>query len=64
LPYFEKFKAAFPTVFDLANAPSDKVMKLWEGLGYYSRVFLEYYLGYLVLKHRLIQRRVKKNLIN
>ncbi len=37
LPYFEKFKAAFPTVFDLANAPSDKVMKLWEGLGYYSR---------------------------
>lgn len=37
LPYFEKFKATFPTVFDLANAPSDKVMKLWEGLGYYSR---------------------------
>ena len=37
LPYFEKFKASFPTVFDLASAPSDKVMKLWEGLGYYSR---------------------------
>lgn len=37
LPYFNKFKENFPTVFDLANAPEDKVMKLWEGLGYYSR---------------------------
>jgi len=37
LPYFEKFKSTFPTVFDLAKAPSDQVMKLWEGLGYYSR---------------------------
>ncbi len=37
LPYFEKFKAAYPTVTDLANAPEDEVMKLWEGLGYYSR---------------------------
>ncbi|MCC6725406.1 MAG: A/G-specific adenine glycosylase [Saprospiraceae bacterium] len=37
LPYFERFKAAYPTVVDLANAPEDEVMKLWEGLGYYSR---------------------------
>lgn len=37
LPYFERFKAAYPTVTDLANAPEDEVMKLWEGLGYYSR---------------------------
>ena len=37
LPYFEKFKTNFPTIFDLANAPEDKVMKMWEGLGYYSR---------------------------
>lgn len=37
LPYFEKFKTAFPTVHDLARAPEDQVMKLWEGLGYYSR---------------------------
>lgn len=36
-PYFEKFKKAFPTVSDLANAPEDQVMKLWQGLGYYSR---------------------------
>jgi len=37
LPYFERFKAAFPEVHDLARADEDEVMKLWEGLGYYSR---------------------------
>ncbi len=37
LPYYEKFVAAYPTVTDLANAPEDELLKLWEGLGYYSR---------------------------
>lgn len=37
LPYYEAFVNAFPTVQDLAKAPSAKVMKLWQGLGYYSR---------------------------
>ncbi len=37
LPYFLKFIDAFPTVFDLANAPEEQVLKLWQGLGYYSR---------------------------
>lgn len=37
LPYFERFVSAYPTVKDLASAPDDDVMKLWEGLGYYSR---------------------------
>ena len=37
LPYFIRFKENYPTVHDLANAPEDEVMKLWEGLGYYSR---------------------------
>ncbi|MDT0295269.1 A/G-specific adenine glycosylase [Mesonia ostreae] len=37
LPYFLKFIKAFPTVFDLAKASEDKVLKLWQGLGYYSR---------------------------
>jgi A/G-specific adenine glycosylase len=37
LPYYEKFVAAFPTVFHLAKAPEQKVLKLWQGLGYYSR---------------------------
>ncbi len=37
LPYFEKFKKRYPTVNELANASEDEVMKMWEGLGYYSR---------------------------
>jgi A/G-specific adenine glycosylase len=37
LPYFERFVAAYPTVIDLAAAEDEAVMKLWEGLGYYSR---------------------------
>lgn len=37
LPYFERFKKNYPTVKDLADAPEDEVMKMWEGLGYYSR---------------------------
>ncbi|HLV45577.1 MAG TPA: A/G-specific adenine glycosylase [Flavobacterium sp.] len=37
LPYYEKFILTFPTVYDLAKASEDEVLKLWEGLGYYSR---------------------------
>ena len=37
LPYFEAFITAFPTVFDLAKASEEQVLKLWQGLGYYSR---------------------------
>ncbi|MGB2273007.1 MAG: A/G-specific adenine glycosylase, partial [Flavicella sp.] len=37
LSYYEKFVVAFPTVFDLANAKEEQVLKLWQGLGYYSR---------------------------
>ncbi len=36
-PYYRRFVSAFPTVRALAAAPRDKVMKLWEGLGYYTR---------------------------
>lgn len=36
-PYFARFLAAFPTVHALAAAPLSDVLKLWEGLGYYSR---------------------------
>lgn len=35
--YYERFLSAFPTVSDLANAPEERLLKLWEGLGYYSR---------------------------
>lgn len=37
LPYFIKFTEEFETVFDLAEADENKVLKLWQGLGYYSR---------------------------
>ena len=37
LPYYLKFIDTFPVVEDLANADEDLVLKLWQGLGYYSR---------------------------
>ncbi len=37
LPYFDRFIAALPDVAALAAADDDRLMKLWEGLGYYSR---------------------------
>jgi A/G-specific adenine glycosylase len=37
IPYYERFITRFPTVYDLATASDDDVVKLWEGLGYYSR---------------------------
>lgn len=37
MPYYFAFIEAFPTVFDLANASEEQVLKLWQGLGYYSR---------------------------
>lgn len=36
-PYFERFMAALPTVQALAAVEDDRLMKLWEGLGYYTR---------------------------
>ncbi|MBR7111608.1 MAG: A/G-specific adenine glycosylase [Clostridia bacterium] len=38
LPYYLRFVDTLPTVKDLANAPEALLLKLWEGLGYYSRV--------------------------
>ena len=37
LDYYNRFINAFPDVESLANAPEEKIYKLWEGLGYYSR---------------------------
>lgn len=36
--YYDRFLKALPTVKDLAEAQEDKLLKLWEGLGYYNRV--------------------------
>lgn len=37
LPYYLKFVETFPSVFDLASASEQKVLRLWQGLGYYTR---------------------------
>lgn len=37
IPYFNRFMQAFPTVEELAKADRQTVLKLWEGLGYYTR---------------------------
>ena len=36
-PYFKRWLDRFPAVVDVARATSDEVLKMWEGLGYYSR---------------------------
>ena len=38
IPYYERFLDWFPTVESLSNAPEERLLKAWEGLGYYSRV--------------------------
>ncbi|AZU60973.1 A/G-specific adenine glycosylase [Neobacillus mesonae] len=38
IPYFNRFIEWFPTIDDLADADEEKILKAWEGLGYYSRV--------------------------
>jgi A/G-specific adenine glycosylase len=40
LPYFERWMRALPTIGDFARARPERVLKLWEGLGYYRRVRL------------------------
>jgi A/G-specific adenine glycosylase len=37
IPYFERWMKKFPNIETLAHAPLEEVMKMWEGLGYYSR---------------------------
>jgi A/G-specific adenine glycosylase len=51
LDYYNRFVDEFPTISDLANAPEDKVLKLWQGLGYYSRARNLHYTAQYVAKH-------------
>lgn len=37
IPYYERFLECFPDIHSLAAAPQDEVLRLWSGLGYYSR---------------------------
>lgn len=38
IEYYNRFISALPTVYDLADCEEEKLLKLWEGLGYYNRV--------------------------
>ena len=38
IPYYHRFLETFPTIESLSNAQEEELLKVWEGLGYYSRV--------------------------
>lgn len=50
LPYFDRWFKTFPTIESLANADEKKVLKAWEGLGYYSRARNLHYSAKMVLE--------------
>ena len=53
MSYYDRFVEAFPTIFDLANASEDTVLKLWQGLGYYSRARnLHFTAKYIVINYK------------
>ena len=51
IPYYQNFLKSFPTVRHLAKADSSKVLKVWEGLGYYSRARNLRHASQIVLNH-------------
>lgn len=51
IPYYERWMKRFPTIKDLAESHLDEVIKLWEGLGYYSRARSLHEGAQYVLKH-------------
>ncbi|MBC5994722.1 A/G-specific adenine glycosylase [Pontibacter cellulosilyticus] len=50
LPYYQNFVENYPTVQDLAAAPQDEVLRLWQGLGYYSRARNMHHTAQLVVE--------------
>ncbi len=51
IPYYEKFLKTFPTIRSLARADLTKVLKVWEGLGYYSRARNLHRASRIILTH-------------
>lgn len=51
IPYYERWMEQLPTLQDLAMAPLEKVIKLWEGLGYYSRAKNLHAAAQYILQH-------------
>jgi A/G-specific adenine glycosylase len=60
IPYYQKFLKSFPTVRHLAKADLSKVLKVWEGLGYYSRARNLHRASQMVLNH--FQGKMPSNL--
>jgi len=60
IPYYQKFLDTFPTIQSLARADLSKVLKVWEGLGYYSRARNLHRASQRVLNH--FNGRVPDNL--
>ncbi|SNR55623.1 A/G-specific adenine glycosylase [Lutibacter flavus] len=55
MAYYFKFVENFPTIKDLADAQEEHVLKLWQGLGYYSRArYLHFSAKYIVNEHNCI----------
>jgi A/G-specific adenine glycosylase len=51
MPYYYRFSETFPDLITLANAPEDELLKLWEGLGYYSRARNLHFAAKSILKN-------------
>lgn len=65
IPYFLRWMERFPTIVSLAAAPLDEIIKMWEGLGYYSRArnlhagaqyIVEHYQGILPQDEEKLQK--------
>jgi len=62
IPYYERFLERFPDIHALAAAPQEEVLRLWSGLGYYSRARnLHHAAQEIVAKHGGIFPRVEKD---
>ena len=63
LSYYEKFVKEFPNVSALANASEQKVLKLWQGLGYYSRARNLHFAAKQIVNDLASQGVINKNLV-
>lgn len=51
MDYYHRFVDTYPTIQDLAKAPEEEVLKLWQGLGYYSRARNLHHTAQYIVQH-------------
>src|SRR5579864_1861325 len=62
IPYYQRFLERFPDIHALATAPQEEVLRLWSGLGYYSRARnLQHAAQQMVAKHGGVFPRDESN---